>query len=109
MISHKIRKNYIISIINACEFDDAFIIELNKLYLKYKNYKKVLDITNLTNIDYKFIYFVNKNKIKLINRSSSNFLKLFLTHSDKYVQIYNTEHDLLTNNIIVKRRLKLCS
>ena len=51
--------------------------------------------------------FINKSNIKLINKNTSNFLSLFLTKADKYLKIYNSEQDLVINNTIVKRRLKL--
>lgn len=108
MISYKIHKNFIILSTNASKVDEAFINKLNNLYKKYEQHKKVLDITNITDFDYKFINFIYKNNIMLINKNSDNFLSLFLTNSDKYIKIYNTELDLINNNIIIKRRLKLC-
>lgn len=109
MISYKISKNFIIVIINASIINDALYMELNNLYSKYKRYKKVLDITDLKSIDYKLMYYVNRSNIKLINKNSSNYLSLFLTKADTYLKIYNSEHDLLKNNKMIKRRLKLCS
>lgn len=107
MISYKISKNFIIVIINASIINEALFVKLNDLYSKYKKYQKVLDITNLKNIDYKLMKFINKSNIKLINKNTSNFLSLFLTKADKYLKIYNSEQDLVINNTIVKRRLKL--
>lgn len=107
MISYKINKNFIIVIINASIINEALFVKLNDLYSKYKKYQKVLDITNLKNIDYNFMEFTNKSNIKLINKNSNNFLSLFLTKADNYLKIYNSEHDLMINNTIVKRRLKL--
>ena len=107
MISYKINKNFIIVIINASIINEALFVKLNDLYSKYKKYQKVLDITNLKNIDYKLMKFINKSNIKLINKNTSNFLSLFLTKADKYLKIYNSEQDLMINNTIVKRRLKL--
>ena len=109
MISYKINKNFIIVIINASIINEALFVKLNDLYSKYKKYQKVLDITNLKNIDYKLMKFINKSNIKLINKNTSNFLSLFLTKADKYLKIYNSEQDLMINNTIVKRRLKLYS
>ncbi len=109
MISYKISKNFIIVIINASIINEALFVKLNDLYSKYKKYQKVLDITNLKNIDYKLMKFINKSNIKLINKNTSNFLSLFLTKADKYLKIYNSEQDLVINNTIVKRRLKLYS
>lgn len=108
MISYKISKNFIIITINATVTSEALFRNLNELYAKYKKYKKALDITNLKNIDYKFIKFINGKDIKLINKNPINFLSLFLTKADNYIKIYNSEQDLITNNLIVKRRLKLC-
>ena len=107
MISYKISKNFIIVIINDSIINEALFVKLNDLYSKYKKYQKVLDITNLKNIDYKLMKFINKSNIKLINKNTSNFLSLFLTKADKYLKIYNSEQDLVINNTIVKRRLKL--
>ncbi len=107
MISYKINKNFIIVIINASIINEALFVKLNDLYSKYKKYQKVLDITNLKNIDYNFMEFTNKSNIKLINKNSNNFLSLFLTKADNYLKIYNSEQDLMINNTIVKRRLKL--
>lgn len=107
MISYKISKNFIIVIINASIINEALFVKLNDLYSKYKKYQKVLDITNLKNIDYKLMKFINKSNINLINKNTSNFLSLFLTKADKYLKIYNSEQDLVINNTIVKRRLKL--
>ena len=107
MISYKISKNFIIVIINASIINEALFAKLNDLYSKYKKYQKVLDITNLKNIDYNFMEFTNKSNIKLINKNSNNFLSLFLTKADNYLKIYNSEQDLMINNTIVKRRLKL--
>ena len=107
MISYKISKNFIIVIINASIINEALFVKLNDLYSKYKKYQKVLDITNLKNIDYNFMEFTNKSNIKLINKNSNNFLSLFLTKADNYLKIYNSEQDLMINNTIVKRRLKL--
>ena len=107
MISYKINKNFIIVIINASIINEALFVKLNDLYSKYKKYQKVLDITNLKNIDYNFMEFTNKSNIKLINKNSNNFLSLFLTKADNYLKIYNSEQDLVINNTIVKRRLKL--
>ncbi len=107
MISYKINKNFIIVIINASIINEALFAKLNDLYSKYKKYQKVLDITNLKNIDYNFMEFTNKSNIKLINKNSNNFLSLFLTKADNYLKIYNSEQDLMINNTIVKRRLKL--
>lgn len=107
MISYKINKNFIIAIINASIINEALFVKLNDLYSKYKKYQKVLDITNLKNIDYNFMEFTNKSNIKLINKNSNNFLSLFLTKADNYLKIYNSEQDLMINNTIVKRRLKL--
>lgn len=107
MISYKINKNFIIVIINASIINEALFVKLNDLYSKYKKYQKVLDITNLKNIDYNFMEFTNKSNIKLINKNSNNFLSLFLTKADNYLKIYNSEQDLMINNMIVKRRLKL--
>ena len=107
MISYKINKNFIIVIINASIINEALFVKLNDLYSKYKKYQKVLDITNLKNIDYNFMKFTNKSNIKLINKNSNNFLSLFLTKADNYLKIYNSEQDLMINNTIVKRRLKL--
>ena len=107
MISYKISQNFIIVFISASKVNDVLFGKLNDLYLKYKQYKKVADITNLKYIDYKFMKFINEGNIKLINKNSSNFLSLFLTKADKYLKIYNSEHDLIMNNTIVKRRLKL--
>ncbi|MCI5823619.1 MAG: hypothetical protein MRZ90_01640 [Candidatus Gastranaerophilales bacterium] len=107
MISYKINKNFIIVIINASIINEALFVKLNDLYSKYKKYQKVLDITNLKNIDYNFMEFTNKSNIKLINKNSNNFLSLFLTKADDYLKIYNSEQDLMINNTIVKRRLKL--
>ena len=109
MISYKINKNFIIVIINASIINEALFVKLNDLYSKYKKYQKVLDITNLKNIDYNFMEFTNKSNIKLINKNSNNFLSLFLTKADNYLKIYNSEQDLVINNTIVKRRLKLYS
>lgn len=109
MISYKINKNFIIASTDTSKINEVFINSLCRLYKKYKHYKKVLDITNITNFDYKFINFINKKNIMLINKNSANFLSLFLTNSDRYIKIYNTEHDLINNNIIIKRRLKLCN
>ena len=109
MISYKISKNFIIVIINASIINEALFAKLNDLYSKYTKYQKVLDITNLKNIDYNFMKFVNKGNIKLINKNSSNFLSLFLVKADNYLKIYNSEQDLIINNTIVKRRLKLYS
>lgn len=107
MISYKISKNFIIVFISASKVNDALFKKLNDLYAKYKQYKKVLDITHLKNIDYKFMKFINECNIKLINKNSSNFLSLFLTKADNYLKIYTSEQDLIINNQIVKRRLKL--
>ena len=73
MISYKISKNFIIVIINASIINEALFVKLNNLYSKYKKYQKVLDITNLKNIDYKLMKFINKSNIKLINKNTSNF------------------------------------
>lgn len=107
MINYKINKNFIIVIINASIINEALFAKLNDLYSKYKKYQKVLDITNLKNIDYNFMEFTNKSNIKLINKNSNNFLSLFLTKADNYLKIYNSEQDLMIDNTIVKRRLKL--
>lgn len=109
MISYKISKNFIIIIVSAQKMNDALFKKLYNLYSKYKSYKKVLDISELKNIDYRFMDFINRNNIDLINKNSSNFLSLFLSKADKYIKIYNSEQDLIINNTIVKRRLKLCS
>ncbi|UKI40218.1 MAG: hypothetical protein L6V95_08280 [Candidatus Melainabacteria bacterium] len=65
MISYKISKNFIIVIINASIINEALFVKLNDLYSKYKKYQKVLDITNLKNIDYKLMKFINKKQYKI--------------------------------------------
>ena len=87
--------------------------ELKKLYKTKAGRKRIgINLENVCSINYDFILLLQecafKQKISLFNVAVDVYMMLFISHSDKYINIYLDENDFISDKrSIVYRRLKL--
>lgn len=87
--------------------------ELKKLYKTKAARKRIgINLESVNSINYDFLLFIQecafKQKVSLFNVAVDVYMMLFISHSDKYINIYLDENDFINNKrSIVYRRLKL--